>query len=315
MKASKFIMAALFMGAISFVACNKENKPVDPQPQPQDTTQVPPVEEDEIPDLDKPAAGTLRIVLEIPAGTECNGIALKGTFGEPNETGEGTIWSGEDTYLGEEGAQTPVAGKIYRFAAYNKSEKYYTLDLPVGETPEALQFKVCLIYKGDGSWQGQAQGAALHECNFSSVAPKVDGGQFIFAEANPSGQLLYIKTGKWLTSECVVPVDYHMTVKTPAFCSDEFEIELVGSFEGWGSAPVALVKESAGVYKATIKANEGAEVKVRGVGGWDKEIQSFNAEEDTWNGVPNFSLPAEDKTDVVMDYSDANTYRWNVCAN
>ena len=62
------------------------------------------------PDLDAPEAGKLLVVIEIPAGTECNGIALKGTF-------DGSAWSGENTYLGEDGAQTPVDGKIYKFEA------------------------------------------------------------------------------------------------------------------------------------------------------------------------------------------------------
>ncbi|MBQ9339826.1 MAG: hypothetical protein IJS13_05780 [Paludibacteraceae bacterium] len=316
MKANKFMIAALFMGALSFVACNKDNNPKDPDEgkQPADTTVVP-VEPsgDELPDLDKPAAGILRIVLEIPEGTECNGIALKGTFGEPNDAGDGTIWSGENTYLGKAGAATPVDGEIYRFAAYEGSKKYYTLDLPVGENPTALEFKVCLIFANDGSWQGQANKAVIHECNWSSVAPAVDGGQFKFAEANPSGQLLYINTGKWLTSECAAPVDYKLTVYTPAFCGEEFDIEVVGSFEGWGSNPVALVKAEDGKYTATIPANEGAEVKVRGVGGWDKEIQFYNAETDEWGGVANAVLPAEDQLDVTLDFRGDN-FRWNVCA-
>ena len=306
MKANKFMIAALFMGALSFVACNKDNNPKDPDEgkQPADTTVVP-VEpsEDELPDLDKPAAGILRIVLEIPEGTECNGIALKGTF-------NGSDWSGENTYLGEEGAQTPVANKIYRFAAYEKSEKYYTLDLPVGETPEAIQFKVCLIYNGDGSWQGQAEGAAIHECNFSSVAPSVNGGQFVFgAEANPSGQLLYIMTGEWQHSECVVRVehDYNVTVKVPT-CSETVP-ELVGDFDSW--AGTALTKDG-DVWKATIHAAEGDKIKVREAGNteWTNQIQEIV--DDVWNNCGDMKLGKELNFDI--DFSNAEKYRWTVCA-
>ncbi len=304
MKANKFMIAALFMGALSFVACNKDNNPKNPDEgkQPADTTVVPEPSGDELPDLDKPAAGILRIVLEIPEGTECNGIALKGTF-------NGSDWSGENTYLGEEGAQTPVANKIYRFAAYEKSEKYYTLDLPVGETPEALEFKVCLIYNGDASWQGQAEGAAIHECNWSSVAPAVAGGQFKFAEANPSGQLLYIMTGEWQHSECVVRVehDYNVTVKVPT-CSETVP-ELVGDFDSW--AGTALTKDG-DVWKATIHAAEGDKIKVREAGNteWTNQIQE-NVD-DVWNDCGDMKLGKELNFDI--DFSNAEKYRWTVCA-
>jgi hypothetical protein len=256
------------------------------------------------PDLEAPAEGTLRVVLEIPAGSECNGIALKGTF-------DGSEWSGENTYLGADGAATPVDGAIYKFAPVEGYENWFSVDVPASD---AMEFKVCLIFAGDGSWQGQAVNVALHSCNYSSVVPEISGdGQCKAMGAN--GGLLYLSIGGWQNSECAVLSDYKVTVLVPAFCDGEFNIELVGSFEGWGSAPVALVKEAEGKYTATIQAAPNAEIKVRGEGGWDKEIQIFETSEEKpegeWKGVSNYVLSEE--LNVTMDYSNAELYRWNVC--
>lgn len=299
MKVNKFMLTALFVSAFAFAACNSNPDP-DPVPKPgvenPDDGDEEPSTGDELPDLDKPADGVLRIVLEIPTGTECNGIALKGTF-------NGSEWSGENTYLGVDGAATSVDGEIYRFEAYEGSNKYYTLDLPVGDTPSSIQFKVCLIYAGDGSWEGQAPKADIHSCNWSSVAPKVEGGQFNFEDVNPSGQILYINTGKWQASECVEDVPYNITILTPAFCGTEYNLELVGSFEGWGQAPAALTKVEDGRYTVTIMTAEGAKVKVRGEGSWDIELVKEDGE-----GVDDYELGTE--TELTIDFSG---YFWKMC--
>ena len=58
-------------------------------------------------------------------------------------------------------------------------------------------------------------------------------------------------------------------------------------------------------------ALDGQEWKVRGKGTWDIEIQGYNADEDTWGGVPNNKFDAEA---VTVDYSDPAKFRWNICA-
>ena len=263
------------------------------------------------PDLDAPAAGKLKVVIEIPAGSECHGIALKGTFGEPNATGDGTIWSGENTYLGEDGAATPVAGKIYKFAAVDGFANWYQVEIP---SADALEFKVCLIYANDGNWQGQAEGLEIHSCNYSNIEPTIDGGQCKGFSAN--GGLLYLHVGSWQNSECEAKVehDYNVTVKVPS-CAASVP-ELVGDFDEWQGT--ALTKDG-DVYKATIHAWEGAKIKVResSVGKaddakWANQIQEYNAEEDTWNDCGDQKLAAE--LNFEMDFSDGEKYRWTVCA-
>lgn len=261
------------------------------------------------PDLDAPAEGKLLIVIEIPAGTECNGIALKGTF-------DGSAWSGENTYLGEDGAQTPVDGKIYKFEAIKDYANWYKVEIPM---TEALEFKVCLIYAGDGSWQGQGEDVALHSCNYSSVAPKIDGGQC--KEFNATTGLLYLSIGKWHDSECAVKVehDYVISVKVPT-CSDVTP-ELVGEFDGWSGT--ALTKDGE-VWKANVHAWEGCEFKVResSVGKaddakWNNQIQYYvpadleNDVKATWADAQNSKLGSE--LNVTLDFSDGEQYRWTVC--
>ena len=251
-----------------------------------------------VPDLDAPATGKLKVVIEIPAGSECHGIALKGTF-------DGDNWSGENTYLGEDGAQTPVAGAIYKFAAVPDYANWYQIEIPC---TDALQFKVCLIYAGDGSWQGQAEGVAIHDKGFSNIEPTIDGGQCKDFTAN--GGLLYLSMTNWQNSECEVKVehDYNITVKVPTCAASVPEI--IGEFDNWSGT--ALTKDG-DVYKATIHAWEGCKIKVREAGNteWTNQIQEYNAEEDKWSDCQDAKLGTD--LNFEFDFSDAAKYRWTVC--
>ncbi len=293
MKANKLMIAALAMGAFVLAAC--DNNPDKPTPV------IPTPITDEVPEVSKPDEGYVTIVLQIPEGTECNGIYLKGNLG-------GDDWSGENTYVGLDAANVSAAEAV-KFEAIEGSKKWFKATFKLGEG--GLQGKICQKFENDGSWQGQAVNVSVDETNTTVTLAEISGeGQFVIEAGTPAG-VLYLTIGGWQNSECQEPVDYQVTVLTPAFCDEEFDIELVGSFEGWGSAPVALTKAEAGKYTATITANANAEVKVRGVGGWDKEVQELK-EDGTWGGASNVVLT--DNTTVTMDYTDAAKYRWNVCA-
>ncbi|MBQ7438966.1 MAG: Ig-like domain-containing protein [Paludibacteraceae bacterium] len=258
------------------------------------------------PDLDAPAEGKLLVVIEIPEGTECNGIALKGTFGEPNETGDGYLWSGEDTYLGEDGAQTPVAGKIYKFEAIKDYANWYKVEIPM---TEALEFKVCLIYAKDGSWEGQATDVALHSCNYSSVAPTIDGGQC--KEFNATTGLLYLSIGGWNKSECVeeVLVDRKVTVIVPE-CG--FEIpSVVGSFNGWDATAIPMTLVENYTYTATVQAYASDKFKIAGsVSGWDNQPLFYDAENDGYVGMND--TPFGNDTEFTLDFSAG---KWMLCSD
>ena len=143
---------------------------------------------------------------------------------------------------------------------------------------------------------------------------------FTQAEADDA-VVAFIQCKKWNLMPCVEKTKYNVTVIVPAFCGEEFAIELVGGFEGWGTAPVALTQVEGTKYTAVAEALDGQEWKVRGQGGWDKEIVGYVAEDnpdtpdvdeaDTWAGVPNNKFGAE--VNVTMDYSDPAKYKWNVC--
>ena len=138
---------------------------------------------------------------------------------------------------------------------------------------------------------------------------------FTSADAQDAAIVVF-RAKKWNKTPCAAKATYNITVALPAFCDGEFAVELVGSFEGWGTTPVALVKGNDGKYTASITAAAGDQWKVRGEGGWDKEIVGYVSDPDseaydTWIGVANNELG--DETNVTMDYSDAAKYKWNVC--
>ena len=256
------------------------------------------------PDLDAPANGKLKVVIEIPAGSECNGIALKG-----NIDGDDTHWSGANTYLGEDGAQTPVDGKIYKFAAIEGFPNWYQLEMPCYD---ALQFKICLIYKDDSSWEGEASGVALHDCNFSNIEPTIEGGQFKDFSAN--GGLLYVKVDGWKKSECVQEVleARHVTLIVPDNTCGAEVPSIVGSFNGWNATeiPMTLVAGSTNKYEATIQAYGSDQFKFAGsVSGWDNEPQQYDAEKDEYRGLDNVNIGNE--KEFAIDLHDG---KWKACA-
>ncbi len=296
MKTNKFFAGLMMVAALAMVSCEekKNNEIIIPGGGGGGE------EVAAIPELDAPEEGYVTVVINIPAGSECNGICFKGTL-------NGTDWSGADTYIGLDNAAVS-ADEAIKFAPVEGFENWYAATYKMGEV--GLRGKICLVYSGDASWEGQAVDWEIDETNSTVLHSISDDGNI---QIDGTNGLLYVAIGGWQKSECVevVLVDYNITVLTPEFC-EPFDIELVGSFEGWGTAPVALTKVEEGKYTATIKAAAKEQVKVRGVGGWDKEIHTLNAETGEWGGAPNFELTEE--TTVTMDYSDAAQYRWNICA-
>jgi len=127
----------------------------------------------------------------------------------------------------------------------------------------------------------------------------------------------YFESKKWNLMPCAAADKYTVTVLVPEFCDGEFPIELIGGFNGWADeGTIALTKVEGNKYTAEVEAQNGQEWKVRGEGGWDKEIQVFETSEEKpegeWKGVPNNVFG--DNFNVTVDYSDASLYRWNVCS-
>lgn len=305
MKFNKLMMAAMMVGAVAFVACkNNENTPV-PTPTPTPDPDPQPVVE--IPEVDAPADGYVTLVINIPANSECNGVAFKGTL-------NGSTWTGANEYLNEEGPADK--DHCIKFEAIPDYKNWYKATYKLGAEPwnegTLMAGKICLIYTNDGSWEGQFVNWTVNdEYSTADNGKSGDGNIEIYGSG-----LVYVMIGGWQGSECATPEQYNITVIVPAFCDEPFDIELIGSFCGWdGAQAVALTAGENNTYTATITATENAEWKVRGVGSWDKEIQGLIEEgEDAgkWTGVANNVLGKD--LNVTMDYSNAEKYRWNVCA-
>lgn len=304
MKMNKMMFAALAFAAVAMVGCGKKNNdPITPTPTP--TPGDDPQEEVEIPEVDAPGAGKVTIVLQIPEGSECNGIALKGTL-------DGANWSGANQYVSATTGQAAVADAI-KFEAIDGSKVWFKATYNLGteawgdNSDVNLAGKVCLIYTDDGNWQGQAEDNELI-ADYTTVDCSYDGDLLIHGT---TGGLCYIKVGNWQNSECVTKVykDYNVTVKVPT-CADVTP-EVIGDFDEWSGT--ALTKDG-DVWKATIRAAEGDKIKVReaGKGNWDNQIQEHDAENDSWSDCGDMKLGADAKFDI--DFSDAEKYRWTICA-
>ncbi len=305
----KFFLAFMAVATIAMVGC-KKNGGDDPVPvTPTDSSKVNPQPVVDIPEIDAPEDGYVAIVINIPAGSECNGIAFKGTL-------DGSAWTGANQYLDEEGPAS--VDDCIKFEAIEDFDNWYMAVYKLGAEAwgdgTLMAGKICLIYTDDGSWEGQFVNWTVNEEYTTADNGKSgDGNLEIYG-----GGLVYITIGGWQGSECAAPEQYNITVIVPEFCDEPFDIELIGSFCGWADdKTVALVAGENNTYTATITATENAEWKVRGVGSWDKEIQYFDEEEEDptkqWKGVPNNVLGKD--LNVTVDYSDAETYRWNVCAD
>lgn len=295
------------VATIAMVGCknNGDNNPVPPTPG--DSTQVDPGQDVDFPEIDAPEAGYVTFVINIPKNSECNGIAFKGTM-------DGTSWTGADQYLGLEGPAD--VDRCIRFEEIEDYDNWYMATYKLGDEAwgegTLLAGKICLIYTNDGSWEGQFVNWTVNDdYTTADNGRSGDGNIEIYGEG-----LVYVTIGGWQGSECATPQDYNITVIVPEFCDEPFDIELIGSFCGWADdKTVALVAGANNTYTATITATENAEWKVRGVGGWDKEIQIYDAESEgePWKGVPNNVLGKD--LNVTVDYSNAEVYRWNVCAD
>ncbi len=263
------------------------------------------------PDLDKPAAGIVRFAIHIPAGSECKGIAFKGTF-------DGDAWSGENTYC--DGEQNAKAGpdECLKFKALEGYDNWYTADYKLGATAwdgtdadgnvvqNYMAGKICLIYTGDINWQGQAIDWD-YDMKYTSAAVSKSGDGNI--QVNGEG-LVYVEIGGWQKSECVTVELTKYTVNLKAPDCGGFAPAIIGGFEAsdW-KTPFAMTKQEDGSYQIVVEAAENDNYKfvavpAEGAGVWDNEIQILVTKEDgteEWQGNPNLMFGTE--TTINIDYS------------
>ncbi|MBR1564199.1 MAG: hypothetical protein IJ650_02510 [Paludibacteraceae bacterium] len=237
MKANKLMVAALAMGALVFASCNSKPTP---------EIIIPEVNPSDVPKVDKPAEGYVTIVLNIPEGSECNGIYMKGCI-------NGNDWSGENTYIGLEDAQADAANAV-KFEAIDGSKTWFKATFKLGEG--GLQGKICLKYEGDGSWQGQATGVTVDEENTTVTLTEISGeGQFVIAADAPAG-VLYLGIGGWNKSECETVVaraaEFTVTIipETEGGALPEGDVIFTGNFDekDWGNSDRVMTKNADGTF-------------------------------------------------------------------
>ena len=294
MKFNKMMFAALAFSALAMFSCKqKPDDPVGPVgpggggDDPQPTL--------DIPEVAAPAAGLVTIVINIPANSECNGIAFKG-----NLDGDDTHWSGKDTYVSETTAQAPVADCI-KFAPVPNAANWYQATFKLGEI--GLKGKVCLIYKGDNNWQGQATNVELID-DYTTAEVKYDGG-----EANieiTKGGLVYLKIGGWQKSECAAAklTPRKITLIAPTNTCGFSTPTVVGTFNNWDPKefPMNKVAGKENVFELTIQAEDADKFKFGSVDGWESQIDAFDAANDGYmDGNPDIEIGA--KTEFEVDYS------------
>ncbi len=216
MKTLKVFMGAFLVGAVIFVGCKKdENKPVVKPDSGTDSTEV------VVPEVDEPAEGVVKFVVKIPTGSECKGVAIKGTY-------DGSAWSNADTYLGADQNAAASADECIKFQKLEGD--WYTAEYAVlkdgyvsGDLTLYMAGKICLIYSGDGNWQGQASSWDYIDGGSASTSKSNDGN----LQIESSTGVVYIEVKEWQASECVANEDYVITVES------SIDFWIVGDMNDW----------------------------------------------------------------------------------
>lgn len=310
MKANKFMISALMVAGIAMglmTSCKKDDESEPVVTPTENSTNQGGDEENvgEIPEVDAPADGLVTMVIKVPEGSECNGIAFKGTL-------DGSAWTSANEYLGLEGiAKADACVKFEKIAG---ETQWFKATFKVGASSWGedvyMAGKICLIYTDDSSWEGQAVDWAFIE-DYSTVDHSTsDDGN---VQVNGTNGLLYITIDHFKMSECVAPQQFNVTFKTPAWCDgEEVDLEVAGSMNGWGDGSIPCTKVSDQEYTASFTTTPGASFKIRGVGSWAVEVQVYDEESGEWGGCSDNVLGSD--ADVVIDYTNAELYRWSVCA-
>lgn len=301
------------IATIAMVGCKKDKEePVNPTPGPT------PTPTSEVPEIDKPADGYVTFAIQIPEGSECHGIAIKGT-------NDNATWTGADQYLAADGTVASGEG-VAKFEAIKDSKNWWKVTIKVGEgwdgkdaagaeVKNYLAGKFCLIYAGDGSWEGQAVDWEYVDSECTVAISKSGDGNF---QVNGTCGIVYVTIGGWQKSECVeeLPVDRVITLKAPDFGGREITPGIVGSFAGCGWAEAADARVAMtlndGVWTATVSMVASDEFKIVSIyDGWNVEIQKYDESADAWNNLGN--VKANNDTKFDYDYSGAD-YRWTPAA-
>jgi len=228
----------------------------------------------------------------------CNDVVFVGTYND---------WSSD-------AANCTVFQPYYGGAAFN-DETFTDADGWMYVLIEDASESVCgkpVQLKNDGtfSWDfqcGDAEAWTIHTGAVELKAGYAGECNMEGYSAVTVGELAYWKNQK---TPCVEAVkhSYNVTVKLPAIV-EGITPAIIGDFNGWATG-VALTAEADGSYKYSFEDEEGHCFKFKSGadGEWARQVQGYDAENDTWSDLGNVVLGEE--TSISLDYSDAAKYRW-----
>jgi hypothetical protein len=302
-------MTAFVSLAMVFTSCakpgdepsdpSKPDQPVNPE-DPSKPDQPTDPEEIEFPEVSAPEEGFAKIVVKVPAGTDCNGVAFKGT-------NDG--WATQPQTDGEK-----IADGWYEIELELGGE------MLAGELATYYQGKVCLIPEGgtvDGSYTTQWS-EGYFEINADNGQPDMftlieDYGKINKLAVLGSG-VCYIVIDRFDANPCVANEGYSFSLALPALCDEADEPGLIGSFpaSNWAS-DVALELDGDRWIAEDVEAQAANEFKVRLNASWDAgQVQKLNEETGEYGDLAN--EPFGEDLEIVKEWNEANGYAWSPCA-
>ena len=159
---------------------------------------------DEVDDVTvtSPAEGYATIVINIPEGSECNGIAFKGTM-------DGSTWSSPNTYVGETKVNAST-DECIKFTKIEGTRTWYKATYKLGTI--GLIGKICLIYPDDNYWEGQAINYSIIDAKTTANASIDDDGNIVITNSG----LAYIKINDWQDSKCAESITVSLQASSAA---------------------------------------------------------------------------------------------------
>lgn len=318
MKNLKFIFATAILAiALVFAACKKDDDKNDPNPSvaPSEEPSVAP----QFPEVEG-VEGSVTLVVKFDQGV-CDGYSVKFAGDYKEAADAGGIWGDPSNTFEYARPMEAIAGW----------PNWYKIVLTPTDPDAEMIAGRPVLYKADDYGWGYDWAHSVNDEGGNPQLIVLQGNSEIFADSGygevnlniasayaVDGEVFVIECKKWNVVPCATAMDYHVTVKVPAFCGTDYDLELIGAFNGWSDeGTVALTKVSDGVYEANLNALPGVQFKFRGVGDWGIDVESIEATgTDAQTGEPTYGLGnfvTGDEAEIVADRSDAAVYVWKQC--
>ena len=189
---------------------------------------------------------------------------------------------------------------------------WYAAQIPY--TGDDYAKPVQLNNDGSFSWNNQTgdydawthKGGKEAIFNISGIAGEVD----IYYDS-PGAYIYEVAYWKNHNNPCFdLVTTYTVYLSAPTQDAPE-TVEIIGSFDNWAGTTMSYVGN--GLWTATITASPNSEFKFRQAGTWEKELLKYNAENNSWNALPNLFVRDYLNGDYIyVDFSNTDLYSWVV---